>query len=233
MIPIDHAKKLLEVRGFKIEDKEPVLATLLELLALHPKIYGAEIVSLKKMQSILREHGFRLDDNDPVLLMLALNDIAIKDHIKKIKPDRVAYVLTAKKLAALCIPVFVTGLLLGAKGEVGLWFASSLCIGLLVGLVSGLMFTSKLIAWDEVFRKSTVETVKPVEIKNVIDHVWTLENLTRAANELKLDSRSLAACTRVLIDKESYIVAAGKERVFKSSVERALHKLDSWIYESQ
>lgn len=222
MISIDHAKKLLEIRGFKIEDKEPVLATLLELLALHPRIFGTSNVNLKTMQSVLREHGFRLDDTDPVLLILALHDIALKDLIRTIKPEHAPYVLTAGKLAALCIPVFIAGLLLGAREGLGVGFMAILTLGLGVGLVGGLLFSQKLITWDQIFRKATVES------KNIMDYVWTSEDVTRAGLEMKVSPRALTACKSILIDKESSTVAARKEHLFPAQVERELIKLEIW-----
>ena len=224
MITIDHAKRLLEIRGFKLDDKIPELSSLLQFLVLHPRIYGGSLggknVDLKTMQSVLREHGFRLDDNDPVLLMLALNDIALKDLAKKIKPERTAFVLTAGKLATLCIPVFVAGLLLGSREGIGLGFLSALTLGLGVGLVGGLMFYQGLIARAQVlpatFTKATVESIS--------DFVWTPEKIMLAGQEMKIDARTLVVCKNVLINKEDSIVAARKENLFPAKAERALIK---------
>lgn len=225
MIPIDHAKRLLEIRGFKIEDKEPVLASLLQLLALHPRIFGGENVDLKTMQSVLREHGFRLDDTDPVLLMLALNDIVLKDLKKRTKPERVDYVLPAGKLAAICIPLFVAGLLLGARDGIGWGFLAALTLGLGVGLVGGLLLYQGLISGGQVLPFSLGKG-KEIQIKRVNDDAWTPTTFFRAAESMKppLEARVAIACKHVLLDNMSVSNAAKLEKVFPQFVERALRQ---------
>lgn len=230
MIAIDHAKRLLEIRGFKLDDKLPELSSLLQFLALHPRIYGGSLggknVDLKTMQSVLREHGFRLGDDDPVLLMMALNDIALKDLTKKIKPEPTAFVLTVGKLAALGLPLFVAGLVLGGREGIGLGFVTALTLGLGVGLVGGLLFYQGLIAREQVlpaaFAKATVES------KSDSDFVWTPEKIMRAGEKMKINSRVLDACKNVLINNESTLVAARKEKIYPNRVEMAIIKLNEW-----
>lgn len=229
MLPLDRAKRLLEARGFKLDDKVPELSSILQFLALHPKIFsgslGGKNVDLKTMQSVLREHGVRLDDTDPVLVMLATNDIVLKDHIKDTKPDRSDWIWGAVKLVAIGIPLFFGGLMLGAKDGIGWGFVAAisfgLVVGLVVGIVSAVLFSSKLI------EREPVSKGKDSKIQIKTDK-WTAEKIGLAARALGLEPKIAAACRHMLLGASYLTSAAMKERVNPIDVGNALHKCEEW-----